>query len=73
MGVYSDVISQPRPDLLDTPPVTVCLQRCDDQFYSSAWQVSVRNHQLIDLNRAQALPALENIFYLREKLVILKP
>jgi hypothetical protein len=31
-----DVISQPRPDLPDTPLVTICLQRRDDRFYSPA-------------------------------------
>jgi hypothetical protein len=68
MGVWSGVISQPRPDFLDTFPVTVCLQRHDERFYSPTRQVSVRNYQLADLGRAQAIPALENILYWRENL-----
>jgi hypothetical protein len=66
MGVWGGVISQPRPDLLDTPLVTVCLQRCDDRFYSPARRVfSIHNHQLVDLSRAQARPTLKNILHLR--------
>jgi hypothetical protein len=48
------------------------LQSGDDQFYSLARQVSVRNYQLIDLDWAQAPLALKNIIRLREKLVILE-
>jgi hypothetical protein len=33
----------------------------------------IPNHQLADLARAQAHPTLENIIYLREKLVIFEP
>jgi hypothetical protein len=73
MGVLSGVISQLRPNLLDTPLVTVRLQRCDDQFYSPVRRVLIHNHQLIDLSRAQTCHALENILHLRENLVILKP
>jgi hypothetical protein len=51
----------------------VRLQRRDDQFYSPTRRVLVRNHQLANLDRAQACPALENIFHLRKKLVILEP
>jgi len=42
-----------------TPPVTFRLQCYDNRFYSPARWV-------------QALPALENIIHLREKLVILE-
>lgn len=35
MGVWGGVIFQPRLDLPDTPPVTVCLQRHNDQFDSA--------------------------------------
>jgi hypothetical protein len=73
MGVWGDVISQLPPDLPDTSQVIVRLQRCNDRFYSSAWQVSVRNHQFADLGRAQARPTLKNIIHLREKFVILDP
>jgi hypothetical protein len=66
------IISQPQLDLSDTPSVTVRLQRRDDRFYSPAWRILIRNHQLVDLDRAQTRPALENILYLREKLVILE-
>jgi hypothetical protein len=48
------------------------LQRRDDRFYSPARRVPIRNHQLADLGRAQARPALENILHLRKKLVILE-
>jgi hypothetical protein len=72
MGVWGGIIFQPRPDLPDTPPVTVRLQCHDDWFYSPARRVPIRNHQLADLHRTQACPALENILYLREKLVILE-
>jgi hypothetical protein len=72
MGAWGGVFSQPRPDLPDTPPTTVCLQHRDDWFYSPARRVLIRNHQLADLGRAQASPALKNILYLREKLVILE-
>jgi hypothetical protein len=71
MDVWDDVISQPRPDLPDTPPVAFCLQRHDDRFYSHAQRVPIRNHQLVNLGRTQACPALKNIIHLREKLVIL--
>jgi hypothetical protein len=70
MGVWGGVISQPQPDFPYTPPVTVRLQRRDDRFYSPAQRVPIRNHQLANLGRAQACPALKNIFHLREKLVI---
>jgi len=73
MGVWGGIISQPRPDLPDTLPITVCLQRRDDRFYSPARRVPIRNHQLPDLGWAQARSALENILHLREKLVILEP
>jgi hypothetical protein len=73
MGVWGGVISQPQPNLPDTPLVTVRLQCHDDRFYSPARQVPIRNHQLVDLSRIQAHPALENIFNVREKLVILEP
>jgi hypothetical protein len=63
MGVWGDVIFQPRLDFLDTFLVTVRLQRHDDRFYNSTRQVSIRNHQLADLGRAQALPAPENILH----------
>jgi hypothetical protein len=56
-----------------TLPVTVRLQRRDDRFYSSAWRVLIRNHQLTNLDRTQARLALENILHLREKLLILEP
>jgi hypothetical protein len=49
MGVWGGIISQPRPDLPDTLPITVCLQRRDDRFYSPARRVPIRNHQLPDL------------------------
>lgn len=68
-----DVISQPQPDLPDTPLVTICLQCRDDRFYSPARWVSIRNHQLANLGRAQAHLALKNILHMREKLVILDP
>lgn len=68
MGVWSGVISQLRPGLLDTSLVTVHLQRLDDQFYSLTWRVSVHNHQLINLGRAQARPTLKNILHQRENL-----
>jgi hypothetical protein len=45
----------------------------DDQFYSLVWWVLIHNHHLADLGRAQARLTLENIFNLREKLVILEP
>jgi hypothetical protein len=61
MGVQGSVISQHQPDLPDTPPVTVRLQHCDNRFYSPAWHVSICNHQLDDLGRAQVHPSLENI------------
>jgi hypothetical protein len=51
MGVWDSVMSQPRPDLLDTPPVTVRLQCRDDRFYSTARRISIRNHQLADLGQ----------------------
>lgn len=73
MGVWGCVISQPRPDLSDTSLVIVRLQHCDERFYNPARQVPIRNHQLADLGRAQARPALENIIHLREKLVIPEP
>jgi hypothetical protein len=73
MGIWGVVIFQSRPDLPDSPPITVCLQRRDDRFYSPARRVPIRNHQLTDLGRAQARPVLENIINLREKLVILEP
>jgi hypothetical protein len=73
MGVWSSVISQLRLDLPDTPPVTVRLKHCDDRFYSPALLVPIRNHQLVDLGRAQVRPTLKNILYLEEKLVILEP
>jgi hypothetical protein len=56
MGVWGDVISQPRPDLPNTPPVIVILQRRDDRFYSLTRRVSILNHQLANLGRAQARP-----------------
>jgi hypothetical protein len=71
--VWDGVISQPRPDLPDTPSVTVRLQRHYDQFYSLARRVPIRNHQLADLDRSQARPTLKNILHLREKLVIIEP
>jgi hypothetical protein len=49
------------------------LQHCDERIYSPARQVSICNHQLTDLSRAQASPALKNIVHLREKLVIFDP
>jgi hypothetical protein len=73
MGVWSVVISQPRPDFPNTHPVTVRLQCRDNRFYSLARRVSIRNHQLADLGRARSLPALENIIHLRKMLVILEP
>jgi hypothetical protein len=42
-------------------------------FIARLRRVPIRNHQLADLGRAQVRPALENIIYLREKLVILEP
>jgi len=72
MGVRCDVIFLPRPDLPDTPPIIVRLQRRDDRFYSLAWRVPIRNHQLADLGQAQARPALKNILHSRKKYVILE-
>jgi hypothetical protein len=70
MSVCGGVIFQPRPDLLDIPPVTVRLQRCDDWFYSLVRRVPICNHQFVS---AQARLALKNILKLREKLVIREP
>jgi hypothetical protein len=50
MGVWGGVIFQPRPDLLNTPPVTVRLQLRDDRFYNPARRVPIRNHLLADLS-----------------------
>jgi len=55
MGVWSGVISLPRPDLPDTLSITVRLHR-DDRFYSPTRRVSICNHQLADLGRAQVRP-----------------
>jgi len=73
MCVWGGVISQQQPNLPDTPSVIVRLQCHDDRFYSPAWRVPIRNHQLADLSRTQAHPALESILNVREKLVILEP
>jgi len=48
MGVWGVVIFQLRPDLPDTPSVTVRLQRRDNRFCSLARQVPMRNYQLVD-------------------------
>jgi hypothetical protein len=73
MGVWGGVISQPQPYLFNSSPIIVRLQHRDHRFYSPARRVPVRNYQLVDLSRAQARSALENILHLREKLVILTP
>lgn len=48
------------------------MKRHYDRFYSPARRVPIRNYQLVDVDRAQDRPALENILHLREKLVILE-
>jgi hypothetical protein len=58
---------------LNRNPTPLRLQRRDDRFYNPARRVPIHNHQLADLGRAQTRPVMENIFHLREKIVILKP
>jgi hypothetical protein len=44
MGIWGDVISQLRLDILDTPLVTVHLQRHDDRFYRPTRRAPIHNH-----------------------------